>query len=382
MKIVFASNFLNHHQLPLCNAFVEQTNGNFYFVATSPINIERLKFGYEDMNKKYPWVIRSYESKEEKERAWKEIFDADVVIMGSAPDGCLAKRLRKRKLTFRYSERLYRKKPKWYEMPARLVKNFFRFGRFTNLYMLSASAYTAYDYSRTFNFIDKCFKWGYFPEVKRYESINEVIDKKDKNSIIWVARFLSLKHPEKAIKLAQRLKAEGYNFTLKMIGNGALLEKAIEVVKEKNLEDCVKILGAMSPEQVRAHMEQSEIHIFTSDRNEGWGAVLNEAMNSGCVPVASKAIGSVPFLMENEKNGLIYEDSDFEDFYNKVKFLLDNPDKRKELGVKAYDTMIKEWNAENAVKKFIFLAEKILADGPINDVYEKGVMSKAELIKG
>jgi hypothetical protein len=37
----------------------------------------------------------------------------------------------------------------------------------------------------------------------------------------------------------------------------------------------------MPPEEVRVHMEQSNIYLFTSDFGEGWGAVLNEAMNSG-----------------------------------------------------------------------------------------------------
>ena len=33
-------------------------------------------------------------------------------------------------------------------------------------------------------------------------------------------------------------------------------------------------------------MEQADIYLFTSDRNEGWGAVANEAMNSACAMVA------------------------------------------------------------------------------------------------
>ena len=79
------------------------------------------------------------------------------------------------------------------------------------------------------------------------------------------------------------------------------------MIREKKLEDCVHMLGAMSPDEVRKHMEQANIFLFTSDRNEGWGAVLNEAMNSGCAVVASHAIGSVPYLIKNGNNGYIYE---------------------------------------------------------------------------
>ena len=37
------------------------------------------------------------------------------------------------------------------------------------------------------------------------------------------------------------------------------------------------MLGSMTPEQVREHMEESILFLFTSDFGEGWGAVLNEA---------------------------------------------------------------------------------------------------------
>ena len=97
-------------------------------------------------------------------------------------------------------------------------------------------------------------------------------------------------------------------------------------------------------------MEESEIFLFTSDRNEGWGAVLNESMNSACAVVANCAIGSVPFLLNNGDNGYIYKDGDVDDLYNKVKSLLDNADERKCIAKNAYATMVDEWNAENAAQ--------------------------------
>lgn len=377
MKIVFASNFLNHHQLPICLEFVKKTNDNFYFVATAPINVERIKFGYEDMNKKYPWVIRTYETQEQLDFAKQLILDADVVITGSAPESLIKPRLKAKKLTFRYSERVYKKKPKWYEMPLRAIKYYFKHGRYRNLYMLCASSYTASDYAKTGTFINKCFKWAYFTEVKEYSDYKVLIDNKQKNSILWVARFIPLKHPEYAIKLANRLKNESYDFEIKMIGNGVLFEKVQEVIERENLGGYVKALGSMSPERVREYMEKSEIHIFTSDRNEGWGAVLNEAMNSACACVSSDAIGATSFLIDDGQSGLIYKDGDFEDFYNKVKFLLDNAEKRKEISKSAYETMVNEWNPQNAVERFINLVKSLSGENIGQNIFFDGPCSKS-----
>ena len=68
MKIAFFSNFLNHHQLPLCEAFYNTEGIEFKFVACERIPEDRLKMGYEDMNEKYPFVLRAYEDFEAAER--------------------------------------------------------------------------------------------------------------------------------------------------------------------------------------------------------------------------------------------------------------------------------------------------------------------------
>lgn len=65
MTIAFFSNFLNHHQLPLCLEFIRNIGkDNFRFVACERIEDERVQMGYEDMNVKYPFVLRAYESEE------------------------------------------------------------------------------------------------------------------------------------------------------------------------------------------------------------------------------------------------------------------------------------------------------------------------------
>ena len=378
MKIVFVSNYLNHHVMPMCKVFIDKTDNNFYFIATTPINETRLKFGYEDLNSKYPWVIKSYESSEQMLKAKKILLDADVLIVGNAPYKLIKERLLKDKLTFRFSERIYKKKPNWYEMPARIIMNYFKHGRYKNCYMLSASAYTAKDYALTFTYVNKCFKWGYFPETIEYPDIENLIAGKEKNSIIWAGRFIDFKHPEYAINLAKRLKNDGYDFKIKMIGNGEKVSKIKEMISQQHLEENVIIMGAMSPENVRKEMEKSEIHIFTSDRNEGWGAVLNEAMNCGCACICNNAIGSVGFIIDDNINGLKYGDGDFEEFYSKVKTVLDNKTLGRELGIKAYKTIVEEWNANNAVNKFIALINVFFENGKIENIFKSGVCSRAD----
>lgn len=373
MKIVFVSNYYNHHQAPLSEAFYKKTEGNYYFIQTMPMEEERKKMGWGENLPDF--VIESYKDEQSYERALRLIEEADVVIAGSAPEKMIRKRIRSGKLVFRYSERIYKNLKNRLTMPLRFVKYHFDNFPSKNVYLLCASAYAAGDYAKTRNFIGKTYKWGYFPAVKKYEDIDLLINRKQKASILWVARLIEWKHPDASIQVAERLKKDGYSFQLCLIGGGVLQDKIAQMIKEKDLEDVVHMLGVMKPEEVRRHMEQSQIFLFTSDQNEGWGAVLNEAMNSGCAVVASKAIGSVPFLIKDGVNGFRYENGNIEDLTNKVKFLLDHPEKSAELGKNAYSTMTEEWNADTAAERFIALASHILSGEKGISLYKLGPCS-------
>lgn len=382
MKVVFLSNFLNHHQLPMCQALRELTEGNFYFVATTPIGRERRSLGYFDMNSAYPFVIRTYEGQEQRRRAQQLTNEADVVVLGSAPLKYLHHRLQNGKLTFLYSERLYKTGYEAWKLPVRLVRRWKQFGRYRSLYLLCASAYTAGDFAKTLTFLNKTYKWGYFPQTHRYEDLDAMMDHKKPTSILWAARFISWKHPEYVLEVARRLKAENYDFHIQMMGNGQLWGDIARQIHEQGLEEQVELVGAVPSDQVRAYMEAASIFLFTSDRNEGWGAVLNESMNSGCAVVADSAIGSVPFLVKNGENGLCYRSSDVEDLYQKVKFLLDHPAECNAMGKKAYETITETWNAETATDRLIGLCKALSEDPKSPSPYANGPCSKAEILKG
>ena len=375
MKVVFLSNYFTHHQMPFSTAMYERLGEDYLFIETSEMTEDRKSLGWE-MNDIPDYVVSASEYESNKEKIANTINNADVVIFGSAPLRLIQNRLNQKKLTFKYSERVYKKPLKWYEWPLRLPLYFYRYGRHKSLYLLCASAYTASDYAKTFTFINKAYKWGYFPETKKYDDIDELISKKKKNSIMWCGRFIDLKHPEYALELAKKLKENGYSFELNMIGNGELEDEIKNKISEYQLEDYVKLHGAMKPDEVREYMEQSEIFIFTSNKQEGWGAVLNESMNSACAVVANNAIGASPYLINDGVNGLLYyNDKNSNELVEKVKLLLDNAEKRRELSKKAYETIANEWNAENAADKLIILAEKFLRGEKKAKSFSDGVCS-------
>ena len=370
MNIVFLSNYFNHHQKPLADALNERCS--FYFISTEKITQERRALGW-GYNQEPEYVIR-YDA--EPERAEQLITNADAVIAGSAPEALLRRSIRKGKLVFRYSERPLKNGLEPLKYVPRLLRWHWRNPCGKRIYLLCASGFAASDYARFGLFRNKAYRWGYFPETKAYKDLSKLMKEKKGNSILWAGRFLDWKHPDDAITAAVRLKDLGYNFSLRLIGNGPMEGALRERIKREGLEKCVELLGPMPPEQVRAHMEETEIFLFTSDRHEGWGAVVNEAMNSGCCVVASEAAGSVPYLIEQEQNGLTYCFEDEDGLYNQLRRILDTEGLSARLGAKAYETVADCWNGETAAERLIVLAHKILAGEKYPDLYSQGPCSK------
>ena len=107
MKIVFVSNFFNHHQKPVADAMFALLGDGYHFIETKPITEERLKMGW-GKDEKPPYVKQTYMSEEDSRESRRIIDDADVVILGSAPYELLLPRLKQKKLTFKCSERKYK----------------------------------------------------------------------------------------------------------------------------------------------------------------------------------------------------------------------------------------------------------------------------------
>ncbi len=360
MTLTFVTNYVHHHQLPLADEFYRLLGNDYRYIATSLLPDWLIKGGY-DPNLDRPFIVRAYLSSAEMSKARALIDNSDVVIYGAAPDEWVYKRKTQNKVTFHFSERWLRKIDLHAISPRALYgiyRNYFKF-RNKRTYMLCASAFTARDVHHYACFPNKCFKWGYLTSVDtsfRVDESSDIKESSERTPIMWCARFLKLKHPELPVQMAARMKAKGYRFKLDMFGSGEELEGTKKLISNLGVEDCVSFCGNRPNEEILQEMRKHKIFLFTSDRNEGWGAVLNEAMSNGCVPVASDEIGSVPYLIKSGYNGLVFKSRNLDSLYVNVTQLLDDPDKLMEMSKAAVYTMQNVWSPRVAAENFLDLA--------------------------
>lgn len=375
MQIVLYSVVLNQHQAPVADCLWELTQHNFVFVELT--HSAENKGGIVDYSNR-PYLLRAWESKEYERKAMELAKTAECCVFSGIDALPFEKeRMKLGLLSFEMGERWLKQGVRNIASP-RLLKWLLAYhsGGWAKkpLYKLCCSAFCANDHKKLKSFDGKCYKWGYFTKVDEsfvVDASQDISTSETSHTLMWCARFLMWKHPELPVQLAARLKAKGYKFVLDMYGSGVELEKTKALVKELGVEDVVSFKGNMPNDEILEAMRKHEIFLFTSDKNEGWGAVANEAMSNGCTIVASDAIGSVPFLVKDGENGCVFESCNLDSLCEKVEWLLDNDDKRRQLAVNAFQSMCDVWSPKNAAENFLKLVDDLqnggetsIVDGP------------------
>lgn len=377
MTLTFFANYLNHHQVGVADELHHILGKDFRFVATLQPMPTELKGG-EDYSLR-PYCVLPSNSQNSYELAKRLSVESDVCIFGACSQQYAIERAKynSRGLSFEVAERWLKKG--WINILSPVFMkwwlNYFRYYKKAEFYKLCCSAYTSSDDLKLGVYKGKHFKWGYFTSVPEIRNSDKSSNQKSVMKLLWIARFLSLKHPELPLKMAKLLKEHGKSFTLDYYGTGPEESRTKQMAVKMGLVDIVSFHGFISNDKAFQIMRDADVFLFTSNRLEGWGAVANESMANSCALVTSDAIGSTPYLVKSGFNGFSFKSGDVKDLTNKVEFLIENPNKLNEIKDNAYETMRVHWNPRHAAESLLILIDD-LQNGRESSI-EEGPCSKA-----
>lgn len=364
MKVAFFSNFLNHHQVAFSDEMYKLLGGDYAFVATLPPDQEKLKGG-GDYSRKRPYCICAYEGGENLIRAHVIALDYDVVLLGGDSMPFALTRSRTDKLTFEVAERWLKRGWRSLLSPRLLKWQWYYHTRYAHLpwYKLCSGAFAASDDARMFTYRNRCFRWGYFTKVEKFDSKRVSSGTGIVPRLIWCGRMIDWKHPEAAVFLAERLKDGHYHFHIDMYGDGVLLPQMKRLVRDLDLNSEVTFHGPVTNDVVNDAMRTGHLALLTSDRREGWGVVANEALSNGCLLVGSDEAGSVPYLIENGISGMVFRSRDWDDLFITVRKLLDDRAACEGIAENGYNRILNEWSPRTAAGRLVSLCDALLHDG-------------------
>ena len=370
MKIVFVASVLNNHLLPFCNEL--NLEHDFIFIATRNYSVvNQVTHSKKPMQKDF---VLNYFEEEQRQKCIEKVLDADIAIFGGSSSELLKIRKQTDKLSFVYTERFF-KRGKWRRFIPSTAKTlreqFIKDNK--NLYVLCAGSFVAEDLKVIGFDTTRCFKFGYFPFVEQSD-IQDLLAKKDNNipQLLFVGRLLKWKRCQDVIKCCQMLKLANIPVELNIVGDGPEREK-MEKLRIRYGLDNVHLCGAKSSSEVFDIMSRSNAMFISSNRFEGWGAIVNEALSNACPVIASDACGSTAYLIKEGVNGYVYKSGNVRDMFEKTKIFLQN--ESANIYVQAYNTVNNEWNATVAARRFIEIC-KDLVENNSPTVYERGPMSK------
>lgn len=168
------------------------------------------------------------------------------------------------------------------------------------------------------------------------------------------------------ISIGRLVKRKGYDFLIEsiakcnknvhalIISDGPEEENLKNLAKKLDILDRIHFLGFVSEEKKFQYLDNADVYVLSS-AHEGFGIVLQEAMQVGLPIIATDNGGQVDFVKE-EENGYLIKFGDKEDLSLKLNDLLENTDRKESFSAKNKQA-INKFKTEAVCREYLRILE-------------------------
>ncbi len=181
---------------------------------------------------------------------------------------------------------------------------------------------------------------------------------KNQYNLLFVGNLLIAKGVDILLEAFALIVRENPNIGLIFIGSGEEKSRLEIRAKELDIDEKVFLLGRVEYNLIPTFMYYSDILILPSIE-EGVGRVLLEAMSLN-LPIVASNVGGIPLVIDNNKDGLLFEVGEIESLKEKVLFLLNDAAFSKEITKVAHQKFLENYEYEVSMKKFLNMYKSIL----------------------
>lgn len=187
-----------------------------------------------------------------------------------------------------------------------------------------------------------------FIDIHEFTGIKKTSGNKGK-SIVYFGRLSYEKGLWTLIETAKRMLNKDVN--IKIIGDGSIMKELQNKVNTEHINN-VKFLGYIKGKGLFREIAYSIATIIPSEWYENNPVSVIESFALG-IPVIGANIGGIPELVKDNETGLVFKPEDATDLCEKVKYMIDNPDKALRMGQNARRFVEQELNAERYYQKLM-----------------------------
>ena len=158
----------------------------------------------------------------------------------------------------------------------------------------------------------------------------------------------NMKNPLLALKITKGLVKIRSDFVLLMVGSGPLDKEAKNYIRENDLSQFVKIMGARG--DVQNFISIADIFLSTATHNNVWSSTIAESMLLGC-PLVLSDVDCTSEVFTNDFDSLLIPLNDKKMYINKINQLIDDASKMSNLATNAKGTFETHRRFDNQASK-------------------------------
>ena len=200
--------------------------------------------------------------------------------------------------------------------------------------------------------ISKKIKYIYNPYLKK---INKVNNKKRKNHILFVGRFVRQKGLFFLLKAFKYLKNENYNYKLLLIGDGPERTSIKKFIETNNLKNEVKLINWTK--NLSKYYSSSKIFVLPSIY-EGLGNVIIESLNHFTPTLVSNCKSGPSEIILNGRGGYIFKKKNSFDLFRNIIKIHNNYDQAKKKVILGNNSL-NRFLVDKQCKKYFNIFNKI-----------------------
>jgi colanic acid/amylovoran biosynthesis glycosyltransferase len=193
----------------------------------------------------------------------------------------------------------------------------------------------------------------YVDETKRAQS--GVLPARQR--ILCVASHRPYKGLPFLIEACRILRDEGHVFDCNLVGTGPMRDELAQMIRDRNLDDCVHLLGAQPEAEVARLLKETTFFVLPSiiqkdGTMEGMPNALIEAMATGRA-VISTTIAGIPELIDHGSTGLLVPPEDSVRLADAIRQMLVDPERTRRMGERGRERILQEFNIRDIVAQLV-----------------------------
>jgi glycosyltransferase involved in cell wall biosynthesis len=148
-------------------------------------------------------------------------------------------------------------------------------------------------------------------------------------------------------------------------GDGVMKKECEELISQAGMQDRIKLLGNVAPEQVPELLRKADVYVQHSitppnGDSEGTPNSILEA-SATAMPVVSTFHGGIPDIIQDKKTGFLVEEKDVDGMAAYMGKLMADINLRREMGTNGRTFICENFSLEKTIEKIRYLLKQAVA---------------------